>query len=105
MSDATMIPAHRGEVTRERILRLADELFARHGYARVSMRAVAGAAGVTKPALYYYFRDKDALYEECMLVMQQRQASALRDAAEGAGSLGERLTAVAHAQTTNVVVQ
>jgi AcrR family transcriptional regulator len=100
MSDATMIPAHPGEGTRERILRLADELFARHGYARVSMRAVAGAAGVTKPALYYYFRDKDALYEECMLAMQQRQASALRDAADGAGSLGERLTAVAHALLT-----
>lgn len=43
------------------ILQRAAELFARHGYAATSMNAVAEACGFTKPTLYHYFRDKDAL--------------------------------------------
>jgi AcrR family transcriptional regulator len=84
-----------GEATRDRILRLADSLFAEHGYARVSMRLVATAAGVTKPALYYHFRNKDALFEECVLATQKRMGEMLREATASAGSLEERVTAVA----------
>jgi TetR/AcrR family transcriptional regulator len=43
------------------ILRRAAELFAQHGYAATSMNTVAEACGFTKPTLYHYFRDKDAL--------------------------------------------
>jgi AcrR family transcriptional regulator len=84
-----------GEATRDRILRLADSLFAEHGYARVSMRLVATAAGVTKPALYYHFRNKDALFEECVLATQKHMGEMLREASTSAGSLEERVTAVA----------
>ena len=76
-----MTVAQAPEPTRDRILRLADPLFARHGYAAVSMRQVAGAAGVTKPALYYHFRDKEALFEECVLASQRRMEPLLREAA------------------------
>ena len=82
-----------GEQTRERILRLADDLFAEHGYARVSMRIVAGAAGVTKPALYYHFRDKEALYEECVSASQRRVGAMLRESSGRDGPLRERLVA------------
>jgi AcrR family transcriptional regulator len=85
-----------GEATRDRILRLADTLFAEHGYARVSMRLVATAAGVTKPALYYHFRNKDALFEECVLGTQKRMGEMLREAASSGGSLHDRVRAVAH---------
>jgi AcrR family transcriptional regulator len=84
-----------GEATRDRILRLADALFAEHGYARVSMRLVATASGVTKPALYYHFRNKDALFEECVLATQKHMGEMLREAAASAGSLEQRVTAVA----------
>jgi AcrR family transcriptional regulator len=84
-----------GEATRDRILRLADALFAEHGYARVSMRLVATAAGVTKPALYYHFRNKDALFEECVLATQKHMGEMLREASTSAGSLEQRVTAVA----------
>ncbi len=43
------------------ILRRAAELFAQHGYAATSMNAVAEACGFSKPTLYHYVRDKDAL--------------------------------------------
>lgn len=46
---------------RDEILARAAELFAERGYPGTSMNEVAAACGVTKPALYHYFRDKDAL--------------------------------------------
>jgi AcrR family transcriptional regulator len=44
--------------TRQRIVDAARELFAEHGYRSTSMRQVAARAGLTDPALYYYFRSK-----------------------------------------------
>lgn len=46
---------------RKLILQRAAKLFAHQGYAATSMNAVAEACGFTKPTLYHYFRDKDAL--------------------------------------------
>lgn len=46
----------------ERLLAAALELFSRKGYAATSVRELVEAAGVTKPVLYYYFRNKAGLY-------------------------------------------
>jgi AcrR family transcriptional regulator len=46
---------------RSLILRQAADLFARSGYAATSMNQVAEACGFSKPTIYHYFRDKDAL--------------------------------------------
>ena len=46
---------------REAILARAAELFAARGYPGTSMNEVAAACGLTKPALYHYVRDKQAL--------------------------------------------
>ena len=48
--------------TQERLLDTAAELFAKQGYAGVSMRDIAGAIGITQAAIYHHFSDKDALY-------------------------------------------
>ncbi|MBP0446162.1 TetR/AcrR family transcriptional regulator [Roseomonas sp. SSH11] len=47
--------------TRERIIAAASRLFYAQGVGKVSMDAVAAAAGVTKRTLYYHFRSKDDL--------------------------------------------
>lgn len=49
--------------TRREILAAARRLFAERGFAETSMRVIAGAAGVSKAALYYHFRDKGQLYQ------------------------------------------
>jgi len=46
---------------REQILAQAAALFARQGYTATTMNQVAAACGVTKPTLYHYMRDKQAL--------------------------------------------
>ena len=48
--------------TRTRIQTEAARLFVASGYHGVSMREVAEAVGVTKPALYHHFVDKEALF-------------------------------------------
>ncbi len=49
------------------ILDAAEQLFEQKGYAAVSMREICTACGVTKPTLYYYFADKEALYVATLL--------------------------------------
>lgn len=52
------------EDLRTKISDAAQDLFLRDGIDGVSMRKVAEKAGVTAPAIYRYFRDKDELLAE-----------------------------------------
>jgi AcrR family transcriptional regulator len=47
--------------TRTLLLRQAARLFALRGYDAVSVREIVEAAGVTKPAVYYHFGNKEGL--------------------------------------------
>lgn len=51
------------ESTRERILDVAERLFARGGLAGTAVRDIAREAGLTAPSLYNHFDGKQALYE------------------------------------------
>ena len=51
---------------RHRILNVAGQLFARHGYAKTSMREVAAQAGIAVGNLYHYFPGKDELFRELL---------------------------------------
>jgi AcrR family transcriptional regulator len=46
----------------EQILETAKNLFVSQGYHGLSMREIADALGVSKAALYYYFKDKEELF-------------------------------------------
>src|ERR1700739_344578 len=63
------------EESRTAILQAAIREFARGGVAGARTDAIARAAGVNKALLYYYFRDKDALYGEALeQVFRERDA-------------------------------
>ncbi len=51
---------------RQRLLAAATDLFTERGYAATTVREIVGAAGVTKPVLYYYFGNKEGIYLELM---------------------------------------
>ncbi|HEY4267101.1 MAG TPA: TetR/AcrR family transcriptional regulator [Galbitalea sp.] len=53
MADTSPIP--------EKLMRVSVELFAEQGYAQTSVQQIVDAAGVTKGALYHYFKSKDDL--------------------------------------------
>lgn len=55
---------------RDRLVAQARRLFAENGYAAVSVDEVAAAAGLTKGAVYYQFKDKNDLFRAaCEAVM------------------------------------
>lgn len=53
-----------GRSVRSAIRDAAIELFAEKGYAAATTREMCQRAGITKPALYYYFGSKEQLYRE-----------------------------------------
>ncbi|HET9133453.1 MAG TPA: TetR/AcrR family transcriptional regulator [Gemmatimonadales bacterium] len=61
-----------GAETRNRILDAARALFVEHGIEQTTVRAIAGAVGITAPALYHHFPDKDALVRELVLTDMRR---------------------------------
>ncbi len=48
--------------TRSRILDAAERLFSEHGVSRTSFEDIAHAAGVTRGAIYWHFKDKSDLF-------------------------------------------
>lgn len=54
------------DITGPRVAQAALRLFARHGYAAVSMRQIAAAVGVQAGALYNYTADKQSLLFDLM---------------------------------------
>jgi AcrR family transcriptional regulator len=50
-----------GHTRREEILLAAKKLFLREGYEATTIRRIADEVGVSAPALYLYFKDKEAI--------------------------------------------
>jgi TetR/AcrR family acrAB operon transcriptional repressor len=50
-------------ITREQLLDAAEHVFREHGVARTSLAEIAAAAGVTRGAVYWHFKDKADLFE------------------------------------------
>lgn len=61
-ADLAVDPAAGTPTARLRLLHAALRLFAEHGYAKTSIRAIAQAAQANVAAVSYYFGDKAALY-------------------------------------------
>lgn len=82
----------RRDNSRQEILEAARRVLLRGGIAAMTLDAVAAEVGVTKPALYYYFRSKDALVFELVFGVFEAQFQAIHDAveatADGTGALG-----------------
>ena len=64
MKETRAKPAASDGAVRDRLLTGAAELFTRKGYNGTTVREIVAFAGVTKPVLYYYFRNKEGIYLE-----------------------------------------
>lgn len=76
-----------GELTRGRILEAAGQMFAEHGYADVTNKAIAEAAGADQASINYHFGSRSGLYAG-VLAYAHRQLIRL-----------EELEAMSHADT------
>ncbi len=75
------------EITGPRIRRAALDLFARHGFAAVSMRQIAAEVGVQAGALYLYTPDKETLLFDLLKEHMDDLIAAWEDEPKGDGPL------------------
>ncbi len=83
-----------GEETRQRLLEVAATLFAREGFRGVSLAEIAGAAGISAPAIYNYFGSKDDLFREIATNIFEEIRDAVAQAADTPGSWHAKLSHV-----------
>jgi AcrR family transcriptional regulator len=86
-------PAHHSD-TRQHLLRAALRHFANAGYAATSVQQIVGDAKVSKPALYYHFRDKAGLFEALVNEAHDGRFRVVQEAAARAGDFAGQLREV-----------
>jgi AcrR family transcriptional regulator len=77
--------------TKQKILDVSLQLFMQVGFENTYMDDVAKKAGVTKPAIYYYFKDKQALFEASASMFLEQMAHMMKPEGEGILPLEEML--------------
>jgi AcrR family transcriptional regulator len=87
----------RRERTRSEILDATRTVVRERGLAGFTLDDVAQQLGLTKAALYYYFRSKDDLAFELFLEEWQRAASVVDEAVRGAATGADALEALVRA--------
>jgi AcrR family transcriptional regulator len=85
------------EQTRQEAKRIALEQLAEDGVAGISVNAIGKRMGITGPALYRYFANRDALLTELISDGYHDLADTLEVAITGVAAKPDRLRAGAHA--------
>lgn len=92
MTGPNAIPA-----LRDRILDVALQRFATKGFAGTSVREIVELVGCTKPALYYHFGNKEALFLELVRTRIDGLHRVLKEATAGHQTAEQTLLRVARA--------
>ena len=91
--------------TRQRLLDIAEQLFAERGFYGVSIAAIASEVGLTKQGLLHYFNSKEKLYGAILQRIsddfQEQQTEAEQASEEPIESLKQFYTALAEPTETN----
>lgn len=86
-------PPTNHEATRDRLLSLATEAVIERGASRVQVAEVAQAAGLTAPAVYRYFRDRDDLLRAALRRQVEEFAREVTDASRRSATREQRTAA------------
>ncbi len=82
------------ELVRTRILESAHRVFSQKGYREATMDEIAEGLGLSKPALYRYYKSKEELFREIFRLFNQATSKALRESFKGGGLDGETFFAL-----------
>lgn len=91
------------DVKRDAVLQTAAQLFLETGYRKTSMSHLAARLNITKPALYYYFRNKEELLVECYRAGIESIEGALKEALGCKGTGLEKVRSYVQAYATAIV--
>lgn len=77
--------------TRQQLFAAALSCFSEHGYAATSVQEIVDAAKVSKPALYYYFKDKADLFQAVVDSAHDERFRLMQEAAARGRTVQEKL--------------
>jgi AcrR family transcriptional regulator len=92
------------DIKRDAVLQTAAHMFLEQGYRRTSMSELAQRLRITKPALYYYFRNKEELLVECYRAGITLIETLLDKALVSSGTGLTKVKAYIHAYATSIVL-
>lgn len=84
----------KSEQTRQLVIDTALSMFRSQGYEKTTMRAIAGAAGISLGSAYYYFESKDDLVQELYSRIQADHRAQALAAIEDQPNFAKRLATV-----------
>jgi AcrR family transcriptional regulator len=91
------------DIKRDAVLQTAAQLFLETGYRKTSMSQLAARLNITKPALYYYFRNKEELLIECYRAGIDSIEGALKGARECQGDGLAKVSSYVESYATAIV--
>ena len=103
ISETRLGSRRRPEQSRAAILQAAVREFAREGVAGARTEAIARSAGVNKALLYYYFKDKESLYQAVLDEVFSGLRSTIHAALAQKLPPRNRLTAYVRAQSITLL--
>ena len=81
-----------GDTIRDKLLQAGIELLSRKTFSKISMDQVAESSGVSKPMIYYYFKNKEGYYKALATFLLKIARSMTRKVINTELSLRENLT-------------
>ena len=58
--------------TKQRILDVSLDLFSRSGFSAVSIRDICGQVQIKESSIYYYFKNKQAIFDELLCLFEEK---------------------------------
>jgi AcrR family transcriptional regulator len=81
------------EITQEEILQAALRLYQKFGPTKVTMDDVATASGRSRTSLYYYYKNRDEIYQSVMEKIADEMSAEIRQAVAAAEILPDKIYA------------
>lgn len=92
-----------GDERRKQILETASQLFFEKGYRQTSLSDIANTLGITGPALYYYFRQKEQILFEIRIHIIDTAIVRIRSILEGDSPPDVKLRAILNDHITTLL--
>ena len=96
MKDATIDPRQKA------ILDSAWRAFSTYGFRKTSMDDIARGAGMSRPAVYLHYKNKEAIFRSLVELFYQEKTAAVAECLSGAGSVSELLGRAMAAQSEGI---
>ena len=86
------------DIRQKAILASAFQAFSKYGFRKTSMDDIAKGAGMSRPAVYLHYKNKEAIVRELTRLHYADKANAVAAALKNAGSISHVLNAAIQAQ-------